>query len=461
LKTHVCQSRSESLGRGFAPATGAALLSKQRQKEEEYIMKSRTLTLISFITLFTAMAIPVRLLGQLNYIATDFGSLGGSFSAPNTINNRGQIAGSSNLEGDVVGHAFFWEGGKMTDLGTLGGPISVGAGINNSGEVVVGADTPLFGGLQNTMCATTAICRMFVWRKGVRVVPDLGTLEGGTDTAIYDLLSFGQGTSFNNNRHQVIGQADIPITDPNNPPFAISRAFLWDRGLMTDLGVLGDGHNVSASAINDESQVVGDSEFTSGPDPVLNFPPFHAFLWDKGAMTDLQAFPGAKLSIALGISNAGQVVGLSTVPGDVDFHTAAWSNGTVTDLGTFPGDSLSVANAVNQRGRIVGASGGSTTMRAMLWENGAGIDLNTRIPASSGWQLLYAIDINARGQITGWGIHNNPNVISAFLLTPTNDRIDSPGQSARTITGTVLEKKGITLRQLFRHRLAERLRTKN
>jgi hypothetical protein len=74
---------------------------------------------------------------------------------------------------------------------------------------------------------------------------------------------------------------------------------------------------------------------------------------------------------------------------------------------------------------------------------------------------LYAIDINARGQITGWGVHNNPNGISAFLLTPINDRIDSPGQSARTTTGTVLEKKGITLHQLFRHRLAEGLRTKN
>jgi len=55
-------------------------------------MKSKTLTLISLITLFTALAIPVRLLGQVNYIVTDLGSLGGTFSAPNTINNRGQIA---------------------------------------------------------------------------------------------------------------------------------------------------------------------------------------------------------------------------------------------------------------------------------------------------------------------------------------------------------------------------------
>jgi hypothetical protein len=96
-------------------------------------------------------------------------------------------------------------------------------------------------------------------------------------------------------------------------------------------------------------------------------------------------------------------------------------------------------------------------MRAMLWENGVGIDLNTLIPASSGWQLLYAIDTNARGQITGWGIRNNPNGLSTFLLTPTTHATDPPGQSARTIRGTVVEKKGMTLRQLFRHRLGGKL----
>jgi probable HAF family extracellular repeat protein len=322
------------------------------------------------------------------------------------------------LEGDELFHAFFWEKGKMTDLGTLGGPISIGAGVNESGEVVVGADTSLFGGLPNTICATDAICRMFVWRKGIRVVPDLGTLEGGTDTGIYDIVSFGFGTNMINNRHQVIGQADIPVIDPNLSPIAISRAFLWEKGAMTDLGVLGEGHDTFANAINDEGQVVGASQYTSSSDPALTFPPPHTFLWQKGTMTDLGAFPGAKISNGLGINNAGQVVGLSTIPGDNDIHATLWSSGVLTDLGIFPGDTDSAANAINSRGQIVGASGSATTLRAMLWENGLGIDLNARISASSGWQLLFAIDINDRGQITGFGIHNNPNGQSAFLLTP-------------------------------------------
>ena len=425
-------------------------------------MNSRTLTSIAAIILLTMLTAPVRLAAQVRYNVFDVGTLGGTLSNPNTINNRGQITGISSLTGDIVAHAFFWENGNIIDLGTLGGPLSLGAGINESGEVVVGADTAQFGGLQNTVCSAAAICRMFVWRDGINVVPDLGTLDGGTDTGIYDLVSFGGGTSFINNRHQVIGQADIPAIDPNNPPFAVSRAFLWDRGVMTDLGSLSEGHNVSASAINDEGQVVGVSEFTSGPDPLLGFPPVHAFVWDKGVMTDLEAFPDAKLSIALGNNNAGQIVGLSTIPGDVDLHAAVWSKGTLTDLGTFPGDSDSNANAINARGQIVGASSGPDTMRAMLWENGVGIDLNTLIPANSGWQLLYAAGINARGQITGFGIRDtNPNGLNTFLLTPTSNVNDAPGESTKTLKGTVLEKKGITLRKMFLHRLGDKLRIDN
>jgi probable HAF family extracellular repeat protein len=443
-----------------APPNGTYLFASNVRKGGE--MKSRTLTCTTSLIIF-ATAVLTPLTAQVQYTVTDLGGLGGSFSAPNTINNLGQVAGSASLPGDEVGHAFFWSNGKITDLGTLGGPVSVGAGINESGEVVVGADTSLFGGLRNTICATEAICRMFLWRKGVRVVPDLGTLEGGTDTGIYDIVSFGLGTSMINNRRQVIGQADIPVFDPNlsDPPVAISRAFLWEKGAMTDLGVLGEGHDAFANAINDEGQVVGASQYTASSDPVLQFPPPHTFLWQKGTMTDLGAFPGAKISNGLGINNAGQVVGLSTVRGDNDFHAALWSGGVLTDLGVFPGDTDSVANAINSRGQIVGASGSPTTLRAMIWENDTGIDLNTRIAASSGWQLLIAIDINDRGQITGFGIHNNPNGQSAFLLTPianphTNDR---PGRSASTIRGTFVEKKGMTLRQLFRRRLGGRIST--
>jgi len=101
----------------------------------------------------------------------------------------------------------------------------------------------------------------------------------------------------------------------------------------------------------------------------------------------------------------------------------------VTDLGTFPGDTSSAALGINDFGAIVGISAQAPTdffeppseefncpCHAALWTNGQVVDLNTLIPANSGWQLTIAIAINDRGQIIGQGtFNNNPR---SFLLTP-------------------------------------------
>jgi probable HAF family extracellular repeat protein len=394
-------------------------------------MKSRMLTFLTAMTLFALPAIPVRLASaQVRYTVTDLGTLGGTFSQPNSISNRGEVVGVATLPGDNVTHGFFWQNGTMTDLGTLGGPISVAAGINESGEVVVGADTSQFGGLQNTICATSAICRMFIWRNGLKI-PDLGTFPGGTDTGIYTILSFNFATSLINNNHQAAGTGDVPFMDPNNPSFAISHAFLWRKGVITDLGTLG-GNNAEADAINDPGEVIGESETTTIPDPDLGFPPNHAFLWHEGVMTDLLTL-GGKLSWAGGLNNRGQVAGVSTLVGDLNFHSFVWENGVLTDLGTFPGDEESVGSGINNQGHVVGTSGSPIQpIRATLWENGIVVDLNTQIPGSSGWQLVWAAGINARGQITGYGIHNNET--HAFLLTPSNAQKDNLAQSATSST---------------------------
>lgn len=54
--------------------------------------------------------------------------------------------------------------------------------------------------------------------------------------------------------------------------------------------------------------------------------------------------------------------------------------------------------------------------RAVLWENDVMTDLNSLIPANSGWFLLEASSINKLGQIVGNGTINGQR--HAFLLTP-------------------------------------------
>lgn len=107
-------------------------------------MKSRIFTWIAAVTLFTALAMPVRPQAQeqsaqeqpatqeqkaepARYIVKDLGTLGGTSSIAFGINNAGRVGGGASLEPNGPLHAFLWYGGHMTDLSTLGGPNSEAA----------------------------------------------------------------------------------------------------------------------------------------------------------------------------------------------------------------------------------------------------------------------------------------------------------------------------------------------
>ncbi|HEX6284134.1 MAG TPA: hypothetical protein VFZ71_04640, partial [Pyrinomonadaceae bacterium] len=117
---------------------------------------------------------------------------------------------------------------------------------------------------------------------------------------------------------------------------------------------------------------------------------------------------------------------LTTAPGTATFafpviglsgtHAFFWSEGAgMKDLGHLGGN-YSIAHAVNNNAEVVGYStlpGGAR--RAFRWTTDGGMkDLNTLLPANSGWVLTEAWDINDRGQIAGNGLHNGLN--RAFRL---------------------------------------------
>jgi len=106
-------------------------------------MKSRTLSCITAMTLSAALVAPLQLAAQhTRYTVTDLGTLGGTASFAEGINNRGSVEGVSTLLGDFVQHAFLWRKGVMTDLGTLGGPNSLAdSRPSDSDKVGGGADT--------------------------------------------------------------------------------------------------------------------------------------------------------------------------------------------------------------------------------------------------------------------------------------------------------------------------------
>lgn len=94
----------------------------------------------------------------------DLGNLGGTPVVPFGINNRGEVAGASFLQGNTTYHAFFWNAqGGMQDLGTLPGDFSsVSGNINDEGQVPIES------------CDASGNCRAAIWQDGV--MTDLNTL---------------------------------------------------------------------------------------------------------------------------------------------------------------------------------------------------------------------------------------------------------------------------------------------
>jgi probable HAF family extracellular repeat protein len=72
----------------------------------------------------------------------DLGNLGGSFAVANSINNLSVVVGSSNTAGDTDVHAFIWTAKKgLVDLNKLipansGWDLQVASSINDSGTIV-------------------------------------------------------------------------------------------------------------------------------------------------------------------------------------------------------------------------------------------------------------------------------------------------------------------------------------
>ena len=93
-------------------------------------------------------------------------------------------------------------------------------------------------------------------RQAQYAVRDLGTLRR-TVTAAADVNAMGQVVGFSMTADGFL------------------HAFVWDRGVMTDLGTLSVGESSYATAINDSGWVVGFSQISRSRNS-------HAFLWRKG-----------------------------------------------------------------------------------------------------------------------------------------------------------------------------------
>jgi probable HAF family extracellular repeat protein len=366
---------------------------------------------VSFLTL-AALTLPSQLAAQHHrYKLIDIGTFGGpgSFYASEpvvqSVNNGGVVVGGAETPGKdplapncspissncQIVHAFEWRDGVRTDLGTLpSGNNSIAYWVSDSGLVFGNSDD---GGVD----AITGLQDVegVVWKNGQII--NLGTLG----------VNFVSPNAMND-RGQVVGFALNAIPDQFSFASFLGvetqvRAFLWQDGVMLDLGTLG-GPDGWAASINDGGQIAGWSLVDSTVNSSTGQPTQHPFLWENGRMIDLHTLggtfavvgslqsPGAGSSL----NNRGQVIGTSNLLGDSIHHPFLWDRGILTDLGTLGGDN-GEAWWINDSGQIVGRADlpGSQVHHAFLWEHGKMIDLGF----SPNWPCSTAIDVNSRGQI--------------------------------------------------------------
>ncbi len=261
--------------------------------ETKLLPRIQILAALCFIALLSCPPTPAH--GQL-YTIANLGRLPGSIPFEATaLNNSGQIVGFS-LNGNSF-QAFQDSGGIFTALNTLGESESVPTSINDVGQVVGRVDNGYF-----------ASYTPFLYSGGaMTVLPTPGGVPGeatGIDHA-----------------GQVVGW-----TYSTGVGY---HAFLYSGGTMSDLNSLASSSTLTlneAEGINASGQIVGDATNVGGFD--------QAFVYSAGAVTDLGTFGGDN-SFALGINNAGQVVGYAQTAGDAAYDIFLYSGGIMTDLGTY------------------------------------------------------------------------------------------------------------------------------
>lgn len=188
-----------------------------------------------------------------------------------------------------------------------------------------------------------------------------------------------------------------------------SHAYLYDNGVLFDLGTLGGADSV-ATSLNDRGQVAGYSSVADGHD--------HAFLYENGMMTDLGTLAGGSVSRAHDINNHGVVVGEAWEANGNSLPFVY--DGTMRRLFADPGCCV-VPHALNDHGAVVGTIDGN---HSFLYEDGVLLRLEA-LPAvqADGWTQLIPNDINDRGWIVGMGrkgplLPASQQEWFAFLLKP-------------------------------------------
>lgn len=306
-------------------------------------------------------------------IAT-LGTLGGERTVVYAANASGALAGSSDVPPIITpdyaafpGHAFeALPGGPLIDLGTFTQDPTLGStafGISADGRVVGRAAVDLVVTEEGVAAPQHAFLH-----DGQGLV-DLGTFttDNRLSSTAYAVNAAGQ----------VVGSAARDLVYTDEGVWTPQHAFLWQGGVMQDLGALTTDARLSSVAygINEAGQIAGTSATGIATGDGWEMLVQHAFFADgSGSLLDLGTL-GGTVSFGFAIDDLGRIVGRSTLaaasglPWDEEQHAFVWSQGEMIDLGVLAAGRPCAAYAIDPDGRIYGlASDADWNLHLVVWE---------------------------------------------------------------------------------------------
>jgi len=332
---------------------------------------------------------------QVSYSVTAIGGLSANEARnfiPTDLNNQGVVAGYYTGSGSEASSLFTWQTGDViTRYNTMGLGLQSGFGykLNESNQMVGTLYDPDArrnkAVLWNTPNSPVALSETVsnVWTNNPsRVISASQTGYGATGGAIND-LGHAAGTVNLWSSTPVIwrdGSPTVQLADVVNPypGFRAVNAMnnadqvLFDGTALWDNGTLRYIDGMYGNALNERGDVVGR---TNG---------MHAGLWRYGTVIDLGDLPGGQdSSIARDINEAGQVVGNGSAQDGA--HAFIWQNGMMSDLNALIdsglGWTLSSALAINDQGQILGKGLFNGQARSFL------LTPMTPMPEASTWGM--------------------------------------------------------------------------
>jgi len=359
--------------------------------------------------------------GGPRYVLHPLGSLGGTVSQGNSINDLGWVAGLSAQAGNATVHATIWRGRTPTDLKTLGGPNSaVLWPSKNVIDFVAGvAETDQDQPLGETWSCrfffpsrTGKVCKGVVWDHGkIRALPTFGGDNGFATSA--------------NNFRQVVGWAETTALDGSCTGAQKHQflAALWGPGKddMRELPPLPGDSTSAATGINDQGQAIGITGACGIG--VGGVSARRAVMWEGSKITDLGTLGGDGWNTPMALNEWGDVVGFANAPGNPASNFVPlpflWTRaGGIEPLPLLDGHDNGQALGINAWRQVVGVSCAGGDCRGVLWQGRKVIDLGSRVISGLNGTITNAGDIDDLGRIGGQFVDATTGATTAFRANP-------------------------------------------